>query len=611
MKRSILLIAALAAALSMSCSFFGSDDGDGDSGAQQQKVVTPQILAFNLAGAAAIGGTDGSPGTRAISDSTVLKILTDGTAESLITIPEGYERNMAQVKAIYQSHVSSGKEIYIIFANSSFLWKEGKSIKISPLICVKEDGTYVDILNPTGAGDGDDYWISTWDNQDCMWFDQNGYAFFLVNESGSGQSSQMIYRFDPKTNNLLQLVPAVTGTNYQKVMVSRDGNWIFAHGARYNNSSNTTFLRAIPVSNPENPINLIYSTGSGWINSWHYDDKTGKVLVYGNMEDDNSYLYEFTKQRGNTYSTAAKKTILSTSSVNFDTSTVFEYSSSWDSSWSPVNRWGYYDESGDYRIIDGKTEQEILKKITSAARYVGDVDFRLDVIAREPGYRALNTTLKNLDAIAWLRANPEKVKLLVKYCFDVLSTDNELNDFIAKVCFIKGTDKSAMVLHSLVGSSGFIQGVDNFMGNGFGSVWGYFSLRSWENNSQKKAFVKITDTNGNYVFDIPASLENFKPVSYVYTNDSFYFTNSILIGTSESGYQDIYRCTSDGQFTNMFQNVPNSNTLEITSFSTNGDMLYYSGVRGTQTVSGRINTRTLSHETLNISKKLTSIIVLK
>ena len=73
------------------------------------------------------------------------------------------------------------------------------------------------------------------------------------------------------------MVASVSDTHYQEFYVSNSGDWIFVKGIRYGDSE-ASFLRAIPVSDPDNPSNLWYqSNGGSNLSNWIYNEQTRDV----------------------------------------------------------------------------------------------------------------------------------------------------------------------------------------------------------------------------------------------------------------------------------------------------------------------------------------------
>lgn len=253
------------------------------------EIVKGNLLSFNMKSLTGLGIADGVTQTRglarsATSEGMLVKILEDGSIENFINVPKN--ANLSSVSFVTQSTAEAAKEIYIVFNQNSW-WSEEiqnangqyewKNYELGQLLCVYEDGSYVDVLL---TGDGTYRHMDNNGSQDSpIKFDGFGNMYYQVWENSGNISTGMIYKFDPKTGKSKQLTPSIPNTNYEKFYVSKDGNWIFAHANRWEgNNSSTKYLRAIPVSDANNPVNLFYdSTNSKWLNQWVYDDESKNV----------------------------------------------------------------------------------------------------------------------------------------------------------------------------------------------------------------------------------------------------------------------------------------------------------------------------------------------
>lgn len=242
----------------------GSGSGDGS-------------LLFNVGelNALAIAKGDGNRSSRnATTDGMIVKILADGSVENFISLPDG--ASLSPVNFIARSPSSNASEIYIVFTNTSW-WSEGygssyNSYSLGQLVCVKDDGSYIDVLK---KDDGDYKWLYNSSSQDSIAFDEVGGMYYLVSEGNGNSNTNMIYKFNPTTGESGVLTQAIQNTYYDKMQVSKDGAWIFTKANRWSNdnNNNTSYLRAIPTANPQDFINIFYSSGNNsWLNDWCYDD---------------------------------------------------------------------------------------------------------------------------------------------------------------------------------------------------------------------------------------------------------------------------------------------------------------------------------------------------
>ena len=283
-KIRILLGAVLTFALVFAgCRHSSSDDESWDGeGAKKGNTLSFNTGSFN---ALAIAGEDGGASysmrsRSAVTDGMLMKILADGSVENFINVPSGVD--LSPINYIAHSPSANAKEIYIVFNQNTWYntevdgeWKSGQ---IGQLLCVLEDGTYYDILAP--EDDSSDYkWLYD-SSSNSVAFDEVGGMYYLVNEGNGNNNTNMIYKFDPSNGVSKQLTAPITNTYYEKMQVSKDGEWIFTKANRWGGSNTTSYLRAIPTSDPENFVNIFYtSSNDSWINDWHYDDDT-QTLYY-------------------------------------------------------------------------------------------------------------------------------------------------------------------------------------------------------------------------------------------------------------------------------------------------------------------------------------------
>lgn len=244
------------------------------------------VLSFNMKSIAGLGITDdsfdsisGVTSRAGNSDEKLLKILEDGSVEKFLNFNSDYY--LPEVNFITKSPIEGSKEIYIVF-NNDIYWTETdkngnwQEHMLGNFLCVFEDGSYCDILQ---TGKDLSY---RWENNESVYameFDRDGNLFYVATESQNGSSADVIYKFDPTTKESTKLVASVLGTSYKEFQISDGGEWLFVKGSRYTDGNTSYFLRAIPVSDPNNPSNLWYqSSGSTDITSWIYNKTTRDVF---------------------------------------------------------------------------------------------------------------------------------------------------------------------------------------------------------------------------------------------------------------------------------------------------------------------------------------------
>lgn len=465
-----------------SCSTGMGQDVTEEEKTEEEKTGSGSIkgVSFNISDLTSLAIADETTATRSAARSTVsegmlVKLLEDGTVENFINVPEGV--TLAPVSFVTQSPASNSKEIYIVFEYDSSVpiyetvtdewgnsWEQWvRNDRIGELLCVYEDGSFVDVL---ATEDG--LWKSLCNNgnQDSpIKFDGQGNMYYQVWESAGNSSTSMIYKFDPKKKESKQLTPQVPNVSYNQFYVSTDGNWIFAKASRYNSSgSSTNYLRAIPVSDANNPVNLFYdSTGSKWLDQWVYDEVSKNV--YYTIDGG---LYRIPYKNG-TYNQESKELILGNEEyINidgcvywdelfFDDEPFFEYEFITNKQALDINN--YYDYK-DYYFVDANTLEMDYKEILdyhfgllyeSSYDFKGcmnDYEIRFDEFANVEGFEELalktkDENGKSLTDLELIKAIFEKdlIQLLGKAMYTYYTETNIYNEYkhnyIADIMYLK------------------------------------------------------------------------------------------------------------------------------------------------------------------------------
>ena len=464
--------------------------------AKKEESGSIKGVSFNISDLTSLAIADETTATRSAARSTVsegmlVKLLEDGTVENFINVPEGV--TLAPVSFVTQSPAQNSKEIYIVFEYATSVpifetvtnewgdsWEQFvRDDRIGQLLCVYEDGSYVDVL---ATEDGSWKDLCNNGNQDSpIKFDGQGNMYYQVWESAGNSSTNMIYKFDPKKKESKQLTPQVPNVSYEQFYVSTDGNWIFAKASRWNSSgSSTNYLRAIPVSDANNPVNLFYdSTGSKWLYQWVYDEVSKNV--YYTIDGG---LYRIPYKNG-TYNQESKELILGENNNNNNYSGSFW----WDTFLTDSNWYYEYHVNGmasaydlesselydykNYYFIDPADKitvkyDEIVKYLYARANedfksrwteYYDEelgwvynyfdaskeYEIRFDEFANVPGFEKLATETKGLSDVELVKALVEKD--LLKLLCDLSSSErykpNLYNDydnnFFADVLYNKET----------------------------------------------------------------------------------------------------------------------------------------------------------------------------
>ena len=181
--------------------------------------------------------------------------------------------------------------------------------------------------------------------------------------------------------------------------------------------------------------------------------------------------------------------------------------------------------------------------------------------------------------------------------------------FIAKTCFVKGTDKSIISIKE--GSSSEEDstyypswgGVSNLtLING--QLWGIEGA-DW---SEPKILCLLD--GDTYVGKVPSALKDFRIKNIQLNGKNLYFKNLILDSTGgESGKQDIRRYEIENDaVVNLFERLPGRDSYTIETMSIAEPNLYVCLSQGLTVTNFRIDTETRRAETLATSEKFKQII---
>ena len=484
LKKFIISFSLVSALLVTGCSdgSGGTGSNTGSSGGTVLSNVVKSGLKFDFSNAKAIAAVDKdslsravySRNARAVEDSSVddsplLKILEDGSFESAITLAEN--ANLATIKAIHKSPREGSNDIYVVFDGQSWFYdtkvtvdENGNEIDtqteyktLGQLICIHEDNTIADILKVTDSSDPYNNSYQSLDTDKGIMFDASGNLYYMALTWNSSGEISCVYKFEPETNEITQLTSAVSGTYYNSFKISADGQIIFVQGTRWSSNTNTTFLRAIPVQDPNNFSNIYYSSSSSSLNSWVYDEN--KSIMYYVTDKG---LYK-SKRNGNSFEDAEFMGERTSSGDLY-------YSSYFNSEYIHVSEWtrkdlSYYNgtEYLDIKIVneDGSLIPEKVADYvaTSARRYsdvyiyisTEDVDIRFDVFKDIEGYEEIYEATKGLKNAAAIKAlDTFRLRnMLYDIYYDGYYSfgKNYLNNygaykhnFLADILYVKGTD---------------------------------------------------------------------------------------------------------------------------------------------------------------------------
>ncbi|WP_273464031.1 hypothetical protein, partial [Treponema berlinense] len=513
LKTLILAFSLVAALLITGCSDGssggtenGSDNTGTNTGGSGDPVLSNVVksgLKFDFSNAKAIAAVDKDSLSRAvysrnaravedspIDDSPLLKILEDGSFESAITLAEN--ANLATIKAIYKSPLEGSNDIFVVFDGQSWFYdtkvtvdENGNEIDtqteyktLGQLICIHEDNTIADILKITDSSDTYNTGYQNLDTGKGIMFDASGNLYYMARTYNSSGEISCVYKFEPETNEITQLTSAVPGTYYNSFKISADGQIIFVQGTRWSSNTNTTFLRAIPVQDPNNFSNIYYSSTSSSLKSWVYDENKG-IMYYVTGKG----LFK-SKRNGNSFEDAEF--------MGYSTSSDLGYFSYFNLESMIVAEWtrsdlSYYNgtESLDIKIVDENGSlipEKVAEYLVASARsysegYISistdDVDIRFDVFKDIEGYEEIYEAtkgLKNATAIKALDTFRLRNMLYDVFYYGYYSSGKNYVDnyraynhnFLADILYVKGTDTLLCNSNEPVNDSSQVKGTEYF-----------------------------------------------------------------------------------------------------------------------------------------------------
>lgn len=538
-------------------------------------------LKFDFSGAKALAAVDSGALTQgtegeSTADSPLIKFLEDGSAVAAVT--KTGSGNLSKIKKIYKSPVASSKDVFVVFENQSWL----NGFTLGTFVCVHEDGSIADILKKTeNTNNGNNYYslYNNGNNVDIK-FDGAGNAYFMISDYSSGASTTLICKFNPSDNSMTQLTAGVSGNNYDKFIITSDGQLILVSGTRWNGNSSTVFLRAIPISDPNHFTNIYYKTTSPSV-YWEYDDVNGICYFYAEG-------FARSIRKGSSFS-EAEKLYNRYSYDTRDCSVIMTYSNDQVYSWNK-----------ELLNLDGSpNKSRILNAIFNLCYTSGEKQLTLATLKDNNSFSSLYSESTDEDAIEFISSDNERMRLF----YDYLRCNG-----LMYIVVLKGTSDNAFRLLSddEKNISFGWNSQQNFYFSNSEGLW-----KTYCNNSTHKFYlVHVTDSKGYPIWtaskiDLPSG----KMLSSQLYNGNIYVSYSLLTSYGEeSGYQQIYKIDlSSGAYKNLFQNVPNNSMLEVISYSVGSDLLYYSAVRGTAVENGVVNVTSGEYNPLSIKKKLTAI----
>lgn len=505
---------------------------DDESEKKEDKLSTliKSGLKFDFSNAKAIAAVDKDSLSRAaysinaravedssVDDSPLLKILEDGSFESAITLAEN--ANLATIRAIYKSPLKDSNDIFVVFDGQSYFYdtkvtvdEDGNEINsqteaktLGQLICIHDDNTIADILKITDSSDPYNNSYQNLDTDKGIMFDASGNLYYMASTWNSSGNISVVYKFEPETNEITQLTASVPDTNYSSFKISADGQIIFVQGTRWSSNTNTTFLRAIPVQNPNNFSNIYYRSSSSSLNSWVYDENKG--IMY--FVTENGLCKS--KRNGDSFEDAEF--------MGKNTSSYLEYCSYFNKKDMSVANWkrdelSYYNgtETVYIKIVDENGNlipENAVEYIVDVARdysngYISisteDVDVRFDVFKDIEGCEEIYEATKGLKNAEALKALDTFRLRNMLYFNSNGYYDYETNyngykhNFLADILYVKGTDTLLCNSDELVKDS-TIKGTEYFEKDGdYYCSNGYWVVNRMLSSTREYGFTSVNDS---------------------------------------------------------------------------------------------------------------------
>ena len=569
---SIILSSSISIVLFMACS--------NDSAPPVLPIIPPvetttptSPITFDFSNAKAVAHM-GDVTSRAAEDSDeYVKILSDGTFEAAIKLTG--TGTLSKIVGIYPSPTTSG-EFFVVFDSISFLRSGYTSQSIGQLICVHSDGTYDDVLkieNNTSSTSTNYLELTS----SSLTFDQNGNLYFFAtkrydsNGNSITNAGQQIYQYKPSEKQLNKLVAAVEGTSYDRMQISSDSSLIFAQGKRWNNSTCTYFIRAIPVADAGNFVNIYYGPAYFDPNSspWVYDDRNAKIYYYvtsGNVEG----LYVYTRAGNFSDGTMIAKNVavvipslfnkffsdeISANDLLSKLSALFEYEIKIN-----IRRTSYTNTNGAYVSI------------------FSELDY--------------STIYENIEALNWLKSETSRQTEFLNY-------------------YNSGRDSYFEFIKYASGNNNW-NSISDYQTVTFKNLSvNTNGLYSWKTNGNSIALVHIADADGNYLYD---TVKRTLPVTGIIKETKQHGTKIFMkysltnSNNVELGYHHIYSVDfQNNTLSNYFDAFTNKNTMEVVSYSVGADNLYFSFVNGLNVESYVIDLNTNTSRKLETNRKMLDV----
>lgn len=315
MKKITALISSIFLILGiMSCSSGSSSHSDDSS---PSGASSSRLLSFDLSNAAAIASVESAGNSARFAraaesdDSPLVKVLDDSTIASVLSLPSDVNiYNFPKITAVKTVEDTFGHKYLYIFFEHQFSWgyhdettDEWKNEEMGQLLCVYENGSYVDILGSLKSSSGDYISIdtswnsSTGSSEEMIDFDAAGNMYLCTSEYNGSSNSSVFYKYDVSAKKASRLTARNSNASYSKFQISKDGKKLFVFGR----NSTGNFIRCIPTDSPNDMKFIAPPTTSNYsVLVGVYQDSTDYFYMIRSYEatvtNEYDYTYTLTKQ---------------------------------------------------------------------------------------------------------------------------------------------------------------------------------------------------------------------------------------------------------------------------------------------------------------------------
>lgn len=492
---------------------------------------------------------------------------------------------------------------------------------LGKFICIKEDGTFIEIID----GNHNDNWVDIYSQTDPITFDKTGNMYYLLTERSSSASSSIsrettgstqttisggntttttiytppkqtnaIYKFDPKTGEQKKMAEITEGTWYRRYLASDDGQYLFAevYLSDIIEGVKSAYLRAIPTADPGKIIDIypdkdFKSNDDGWFITSFMVSPDNTVYFSG------TYLTE--KKLSGVFSAKSPDYSITHDIGNIDFAfsyySIFEVTDDSNTPeiemyWSKLG--GYVNHEQVYFINKDGTinPKNILDTMRTFIPYP-NATFSLKTLNEKCNLQ-LDGTLINEEAIEAL--DFKKIQLLCKTYFGSGSNSGlGNNQFLIDAFGLLETDLNLTINNAsqmCVASDGSVWGIT--LG---GAIPENKDVQTQVQARHKNSFIQLYDKDGKPHVYAPTVLKDgdFLPIK-LQMGDGYIYFSCLLKDSTEYHTIKCVSLTDTETLIDVFKNVPDNTNIKISDYSIEGNTLYFSGLKGgTEAISGKID----------------------